>query len=125
MAAPRDSDSPRLAKLRSVLRDESLMAHVRADVEQWPPLSDEQRDNLAALLGHSTRRAGRRAARLARRRLGVPHDQGRPVATDRSAFIDCEGVRAHGRRTHAASPPRASAGGRDVRTGEIHRPNHI
>jgi hypothetical protein len=32
MAAPRASDSPRLAKLR----DESLMAHVTANVEQWP-----------------------------------------------------------------------------------------
>ena len=30
MAAPRDSDSPRLAKLRAVLRDEPLMAHVTA-----------------------------------------------------------------------------------------------
>jgi hypothetical protein len=62
MAAPRDSDSPRLAKLRAVLREESLMAHVRANVEQWPPLSDEQRDTLAALLGRSAHRSRRRAA---------------------------------------------------------------
>jgi hypothetical protein len=62
MAAPRDSDCPRLAKLRAVLRDESLMAHVRANVEQWPPLTEDQRDTLAALLGHSARRTGRRAA---------------------------------------------------------------
>ncbi|MEV6922973.1 hypothetical protein AB0M46_00465 [Dactylosporangium sp. NPDC051485] len=64
MAAPRDSDSPRLAKLRAVLRDETLMAHVRANVEAWPPLDDEQRDTLAALLDRQTRRrpAQRRAA---------------------------------------------------------------
>ncbi|RSM74189.1 hypothetical protein DMB66_01895 [Actinoplanes sp. ATCC 53533] len=62
MAAPRDRDSARLAKLRAVLRNESLMAHVTANVEQWPPLSGEQRDTLAALLGCSAHRARRRAA---------------------------------------------------------------
>jgi hypothetical protein len=61
MAAPRDSDTPRVSALRAVLRDEALMAHVTANVEQWPPLSDEQRDILAALLGRSAYRA-RRAA---------------------------------------------------------------
>jgi hypothetical protein len=61
MAAPRDSDSPRLAKLRAVLRDETLMAHVRANVEQWPPLTDEQRDTLAARLHRHAKRPARRA----------------------------------------------------------------
>jgi hypothetical protein len=50
MAAPREGDSPRMAALRAILRDEVLMAHVRANVEQWPPLSDEQRGTLGALL---------------------------------------------------------------------------
>jgi hypothetical protein len=60
MAAPREGDSPRVAALRAVLRDESLMAHVRANVERWPPLSDEQRETLGALLHSSaTRAAGR------------------------------------------------------------------
>ncbi|WP_431726931.1 hypothetical protein [Verrucosispora sp. TAA-831] len=65
MAAPRDSDSPRLAKLRAVLRDESLMAHVRANVEAWPPLSDEQRDTLAALLDRTADRTATRSRRRA------------------------------------------------------------
>jgi hypothetical protein len=52
-----DSDGPRMAKLRAVLRDESLMAHVHAIVEQWQPLSDEQRDTLAALLGRAAHRS--------------------------------------------------------------------
>lgn len=60
MAAPRDSDSPRLAKLRAVLRDQALMAYVTANVEQWPPLSEEQRDTLAALLGRTANRPARR-----------------------------------------------------------------
>jgi hypothetical protein len=60
MATPRDSDSPQLAKLRAVLRDETLMAHVRANVEHWPPLSDEQRDTLAALLDRTAKRPARR-----------------------------------------------------------------
>ncbi|MCT2277576.1 hypothetical protein M3G91_08065 [Micromonospora chalcea] len=49
MAAPRDSDDPELAALRAVLRDEALMAHVRANVDRWPPLTDEQRDTIASL----------------------------------------------------------------------------
>lgn len=61
MATPREGDSPRVAALRAILRDETLMAHVIANVEQWPPLSDEQRDLLAALLhrppGHPQQRA--------------------------------------------------------------------
>ena len=46
MAAPRDSDTPRVAALRAVLRDQTLMAHVTANVERWPPLSEEQREAL-------------------------------------------------------------------------------
>ncbi len=65
MAAPRESDSPRLAKLRAVLRDEALMAHVTANVEQWPPLSEEQRDTLAALLDRSASRPANRSRRRA------------------------------------------------------------
>jgi hypothetical protein len=65
MAAPRDSDTPRLAALRAILRDQALMAHVTANVEQWPPLSEEQRETLGALLD---RTANRRAARRSRRR---------------------------------------------------------
>ena len=61
MAAPRASDTPRVAALRAVLRDQALMAHVIAIVERWPPLTEEQREALAALLGRSAHRA-RRAA---------------------------------------------------------------
>ncbi|WP_043540993.1 hypothetical protein [Salinispora pacifica] len=49
MAAPRDTDDPELAALRAVLRNEALMAHVTANVEQWPPLTEEQRDTIASL----------------------------------------------------------------------------
>lgn len=61
MAAPRPDDTPRVAALRAVLRDEALMAHVTANVEQWPPLTDEQREALAALLARASlaRRRGR------------------------------------------------------------------
>ena len=62
MAAPRDSDSPRLAKLRAVLRDQALMAHVTANVERWPPLSEEQRETFAALLDRTSKRPARRRA---------------------------------------------------------------
>jgi hypothetical protein len=67
MATPREGDSPQVAALRAILRDEALMAHVTANVEQWPPLTDEQRQTLAALLHRAVnrpaaRRPGRRAA---------------------------------------------------------------
>jgi hypothetical protein len=62
MAAPREGDSPRVAALRAILRDEALMAHVIANVEQWPPLSDEQRDLLAALLHRPVSPPQQRAA---------------------------------------------------------------
>lgn len=55
MATPRDTDNEQMAALRAILRDEALMAHVTANVEQWPPLSDEQRETLAALLNRSRR----------------------------------------------------------------------
>jgi len=50
MAQPRASDDAELAALRHVLRDQRLMAHITAEVDQWPPLNDEQRETLAALL---------------------------------------------------------------------------
>ncbi|WP_409074645.1 hypothetical protein, partial [Micromonospora chalcea] len=56
IAAPRDTDDPELAALRAVLRDEALMAHVRANVDRWPPLSDAQRATVAALLGRRRQR---------------------------------------------------------------------
>jgi hypothetical protein len=59
MAAPRDTDDPELAALRAILRDQALMAHVTANVDQWPPLTDAQRATVAALLG--------------RRRPSAPH----------------------------------------------------
>ncbi len=62
MATPREGDSPRVAALRAILRDEALMAHVIANVEQWPPLSDAQRDTLGALLHRPVNRPRRRAA---------------------------------------------------------------
>jgi hypothetical protein len=50
MAKPRDDDSPKAAALRAILRDQRLMARVTANVESWPPLTDDQRETLAALL---------------------------------------------------------------------------
>jgi hypothetical protein len=58
MAQPRDDDDAELAALRSVLRDQRLMAQVIATVEQWPPLDDEQCEVLAALLNPSRRATG-------------------------------------------------------------------
>lgn len=65
MATPRDDDSPRVAALRAILRDEALMAHVIANVEQWPPLTDEQRETLGALLHRSLKRPARRPGQRA------------------------------------------------------------
>ncbi|MGH3155903.1 MAG: hypothetical protein ACRDNF_04915, partial [Streptosporangiaceae bacterium] len=62
MATPREGDSPQVAALRAILRDEVLMAHVIANVEQWPPLSGEQYDLLAALLHRPVSPPQRRAA---------------------------------------------------------------
>jgi hypothetical protein len=62
MATPREGDSPRMAALRAILRDKALMAHVTANVEQWPPLTDEQRRTLAALLHRPASQPRRRAA---------------------------------------------------------------
>jgi len=61
MAEPRPDDNPRVAALRAVLRDEALMAHVTANVDRWPPMTEEQRDAVAMLLGRSAYRT-RRAA---------------------------------------------------------------
>lgn len=49
MSAPRDTDDPELAALRAVLRDEALMAHVTANVDRWPPLTEEQREVIASM----------------------------------------------------------------------------
>ncbi|MFC0530574.1 hypothetical protein [Phytohabitans kaempferiae] len=66
MATPHDGDSPRVAELRAILRDEALMPHVTANVETWPPLSEEQRETLSALLQRSANRAANRSTRRAR-----------------------------------------------------------
>lgn len=50
MAQPHDDDTPKAAALRAILRDQRLMDRVTANVESWPPLTDEQRDTIAALL---------------------------------------------------------------------------
>jgi hypothetical protein len=50
MAQPRDDDTPQAAALRAILRDQQLMARVTANVEYWPPLTDEHRETLAAIL---------------------------------------------------------------------------
>jgi hypothetical protein len=74
---------PRPAKLRAVLRDETLMAHVRANVERWPPLTDEQRDTLCTGAPNGPI-GGPVSGRLDGARTGqrgVPHDRGRPVAS--------------------------------------------
>jgi hypothetical protein len=49
MAEPRESDDPETAALRAILRDEQLMTRVTNAVDQWPPLTDEQRATIAAL----------------------------------------------------------------------------
>jgi len=67
-AQPREGDNPSLAALRAILRDQTLMAHVTANVEQWPPLSDEQRETLGALLDRSAARTANRTKNRARRR---------------------------------------------------------
>jgi hypothetical protein len=58
MATARATDTASVAQLRAILRDATLMAHVVTNVDQWAPLSEEQRELLAALLhrGHRTRR---------------------------------------------------------------------
>ncbi|MDQ7905982.1 hypothetical protein RB614_15830 [Phytohabitans sp. ZYX-F-186] len=65
MAAPRDTDNEQMAALRAILRDEALMAHVTANVERWPPLSDEQRETLGALLNGAANRTAKRSRRRA------------------------------------------------------------
>ncbi|MBX7266493.1 hypothetical protein KIF24_10930 [Micromonospora sp. Llam7] len=60
MSTPRPSDDPETARLRGLLRDWEAMAEVTATVDQWQPITDEQRDTLAALL--HPHRARRRSA---------------------------------------------------------------
>ena len=62
MAKPRDSDDAGTAAMRAILRDEALMAYVTANVDRWPPLTDEQRDTLAAILNRPANRPRRHAA---------------------------------------------------------------
>lgn len=61
MSAPRLSDDPETVRLRSLLRDWEAMAEVTATVDQWQPITEEQRETLAALL-HPYRDRRRRAA---------------------------------------------------------------
>lgn len=50
MAKPRKDDSPRLARLRAVLRDQRIMSRVVANVDSWPELSEQQWAEAIALL---------------------------------------------------------------------------
>lgn len=56
MATPRPTDTPEAAALRRVLADRQVMDRVTATVDAWPPLDDEQRDTVAALLSPARRR---------------------------------------------------------------------
>jgi hypothetical protein len=47
---PRPDDDEQTAALRSALRDRRYMARVAAAVDQWPALTEEQRDTVSALL---------------------------------------------------------------------------
>lgn len=47
---PRPDDDPQTAAIRRALRDRRYMARVAVAVDQWPALTDEQRDTVAALL---------------------------------------------------------------------------
>lgn len=49
MSAPRASDDPATAALRAVLRDPVLMARVITTVEEWRPLTEDQRATISAL----------------------------------------------------------------------------
>jgi hypothetical protein len=55
MAAPREGDDPQTTALRAVLRDPGLMARVTADVEDWPPLTEDQRATISALFTRKRR----------------------------------------------------------------------
>lgn len=50
LSRSRTSDDPELIEARRALRAEVLAEHVRAVVAQAPPLTDEQRERIAALL---------------------------------------------------------------------------
>ncbi len=54
MGQPRPGDSPRTAALRAMLRDDTLMAEVTANVDGWPEPTEEQRQTIAALLHRPT-----------------------------------------------------------------------
>jgi hypothetical protein len=47
---PRPDDDERTAALRDALRDQQYMARVASTVDQWPALTEEQRDTVSALL---------------------------------------------------------------------------
>jgi hypothetical protein len=42
LAQPRDGDSPRLARLREVLRDQTITSRVVANVDSWPEMTEQQ-----------------------------------------------------------------------------------
>lgn len=46
----RTPDDPELVDARRNLRAERLADHIRRQVDDWPPLTNEQRARLAALL---------------------------------------------------------------------------
>jgi hypothetical protein len=50
IARERSTDTPAMAALRALLRDEAYTAGIIADVQHWPPLTTEQRETLTALL---------------------------------------------------------------------------
>jgi hypothetical protein len=54
LSRSRKADDPDLITARRDLRAEKLADHIRQVVDAAPPLSDEQRDRLAALLRPTT-----------------------------------------------------------------------
>ena len=55
LSRSRDSDDPDLVNARRNLAAERLAAYIERTVEAAPPLTDEQRTRLAALLGGGAR----------------------------------------------------------------------
>jgi hypothetical protein len=61
-AGERPADDPELVDAQQKLAAAQLVEHIERIIADWPPLTDEQLDRIAALL-----RAGSRAGELARR----------------------------------------------------------
>ncbi|MGO9382398.1 MAG: hypothetical protein ACLP4W_09945 [Mycobacterium sp.] len=55
LSRDRDPDDPELVEARRSLRASRLEEHVAKVVDGWPPLTDEQLDNVAALLRAGSR----------------------------------------------------------------------